>query len=133
MHWAWWCCCGSDKLSFPRRPRRSWKYIAFCSRMFTKCSLNSSHGLKVFILNSLQSLSLHFADLLMDDSTHIHTYLTILETHYILLLSVRFLRLCQIVQYLDVETSSWHWAHGTVEMYIPGPVCRKGSVNWICW
>ena len=22
--------------------------------------------------------------------------------------------------------------HGTVEMYIPGPVCCKGSVNWIC-
>ena len=23
----------------------------------------------------------------------------------------------------------WITAHGTVEMYIPGPVCRKGSVN----
>ena len=25
-----------------------------------------------------------------------------------------------------------HSNHGTVEMYIPGPMCRKGSVKWIC-
>ena len=33
---------------------------------------------------------------------------------------------------LMLVTCNRHTHHGTVEMYIPGPVCRKGSVNWIC-
>ena len=34
--------------------------------------------------------------------------------------------------FLDYVQKFLNPIHGTVEMYIPGPVCRKGSVNWIC-